>query len=110
MGWLVRSPVRESERVTDEVVDALLDRRSSRIGTDGRWRIGAFLPMIHGMTPVMQILDGDRDSLELRVTRALAALGDTVTVSRFTVWYTSRPPVHGAVLRRPAAVPDEPTA
>jgi hypothetical protein len=65
--------------------------------------------MMRAMTPVMQILDGDRDSLERRVTRAVAVLGDPIVVSRFTVWYTSRPPVHGAVLRR-VAVPEEPAA
>jgi len=52
--------------------------------------------------PVLQILDGDRESLERRVSQAITRYGADVTVARFTVWYTSRPPVHGAVLRRPA--------
>jgi len=51
------------------------------------------------VTPVLQILDEDRESLERRVSRALAGLGAAATVSRFTLWYTSRPPVYGAVIR-----------
>ncbi len=55
--------------------------------------------MMVGVTPVLQILDGDPESLERRVSRALLGLGAAATVSRFTLWYTSRPPVYGAVIR-----------
>ena len=42
---------------------------------------------------------GDERSLAARVDAALAALGGRAVVSRFTLWYTTRPPVHHAVLR-----------
>ncbi len=47
----------------------------------------------------MRIVDSDERSLADRVETALAALGDRTIVSRFTLWYTTRPPVHHAVLR-----------
>ena len=43
-------------------------------------------------------MDSDERSLTARVEAALALLGPHV-VTRFTLWYTTRPPVHHAVLR-----------
>ena len=47
----------------------------------------------------MRIVDSDEASLAKRVEAALAVLGGRHVVSRFTLWYTTRPPVHHAVLR-----------
>ena len=47
----------------------------------------------------MRIVDSDERSLAARVDAAVAALGGRAVVSRFTLWYTTRPPVHHAVLR-----------
>ena len=54
------------------------------------------------MTEIMRIVDVDERSLAARVEAALAALGPAPVVSRFTLWYTTRPPVHHAVLRTEA--------
>jgi hypothetical protein len=51
------------------------------------------------MTEIMRIVDIDERLLAARVEAALAALGGSLVVSRFTLWYTTRPPVHHAVLR-----------
>ena len=51
------------------------------------------------MTEIMRIVDSDERSLAARVEAALAALGPDPVVQRFTLWYTTRPPVHHAVLR-----------
>ena len=50
------------------------------------------------MQEIMRIVDCDDRSLTARVEAALAALGPHA-VTRFTLWYTTRPPVHHAVLR-----------
>ncbi len=47
----------------------------------------------------MRLVDTDERSLTARVEAALALLGGEPVVSRFTLWYTTRPPVHHAVLR-----------
>ena len=47
----------------------------------------------------MRLVDSDERSLAERVEAALALLGGEPVVSRFTLWYTTRPPVHQAVLR-----------
>jgi hypothetical protein len=52
------------------------------------------------MQEIMRIVDSDEVSLARRVEAALAALGAGHVVSRFTLWYTTRPPVHHAVLLR----------
>jgi hypothetical protein len=52
------------------------------------------------MEKVVQIIDGDRASLEARVVRALGADGLDCIVARFTYWYTGRPPVYEALLFR----------
>jgi len=49
---------------------------------------------------VVRLIDGDEASLGVRVARALAVLGPGCTVLRFTYWYTGRPPVHEAMIRR----------
>jgi hypothetical protein len=49
---------------------------------------------------VVRLIDGDEGSLSLRVARVLAALGPECSVLRFTYWYTGRPPVHEAIVRR----------
>jgi hypothetical protein len=57
----------------------------------------------HGhMQEIMRLVDADERSLALRVEAALALLGGRPVVSRFTLWYTTRPPVHHAVLRAEA--------
>jgi hypothetical protein len=50
---------------------------------------------------VVRLIDGDEGSLSARVRRVLAVLPPECTVLRFTYWYTARPPVHEAVVRRP---------
>ena len=47
----------------------------------------------------MRIVDSDERSLATRVDAALAVLGGQPIVSRFTLWYTTRPPAYTAVLR-----------
>jgi hypothetical protein len=57
----------------------------------------------HGrMQEIMRIVDSDERSLAVRVEAALALLGGEPVVSRFTLWYTTRPPVHHAVLLSPS--------
>jgi hypothetical protein len=74
-------------------VDAMFARRSMarRLtpADDGR------------MQEIMRIVDSDERSLAVRVEAALAVLGPHA-VTRFTLWYTTRPPVHHAVLRAEA--------
>jgi hypothetical protein len=53
------------------------------------------------MTVLLRIVDCDEDSLARRVEEAQAGLPPGCVVSRFTYWYTSRPPVHEAVLLAP---------
>ena len=51
----------------------------------------------------MRIVDSDERALAVRVEAALApARRAARCVSRFTLWYTTRPPVHHAVLRAEA--------
>lgn len=52
-----------------------------------------------GMQEIMRLVDADERSLSARVEAALALLGGEPVVSRFTLWYTTRPPVHHAVVR-----------
>lgn len=51
------------------------------------------------MQEILHIADSDEASLTARVERALPACGGEPIVTRFTLWYTTRPPVHLAVLR-----------
>ena len=50
----------------------------------------------------MRLVDSDERSLAERVEAALALLGGEPVVTRFTLWYTTRPPVHHAVLLTPS--------
>ncbi len=52
------------------------------------------------MTEVLRLYDADRAALTSRAQAAKAALGSTVEVSLYTYWYTSRPPMHEAILLR----------
>ncbi len=54
----------------------------------------------------MRIVDSDERALAVRVEAAIARIAGPLVVSRFTLWYTTRPPVHHAVLR--AEAPPEP--
>ena len=47
------------------------------------------------------IFDSDPDSLEERLASVIRDGGRVV--GRFTLWYTTRPAVHGAVVEQPAA-------
>jgi hypothetical protein len=58
------------------------------------------------MQEIMRLVDTDEQALTVRVEAALAVLGGRPMVSRFTLWYTTRPAVHHAVLR--AEVPPQP--
>ena len=53
------------------------------------------------MEPLEHILDADARALEVRVERALLTHGEDCQVRRRTHWYTSRPPMHEAVLLAP---------
>ena len=55
------------------------------------------------MTEVLRLYDADRSALAARVQAARTTLGAAVTVSTYTYWYTSRPPVHEAILLRAEA-------
>ena len=54
------------------------------------------------MQEIIRIVDSDETSLAARIEAALAALGGAPNVSRFTLWYTTRPPAYHAVLRTEA--------
>ena len=58
------------------------------------------------MQEIMRIMDSDERALAVRVEAAIAHIAGPLVVSRFTTWYTTRPPVHHAVLR--AEAPPEP--
>ncbi|WP_205696501.1 hypothetical protein [Conexibacter sp. SYSU D00693] len=49
----------------------------------------------------VRLVDGDERALDARVAKVVAALGAGCAVSRFTYWYTGRPPVHEAVVQLP---------
>jgi hypothetical protein len=51
------------------------------------------------MQEIMRLVDSDERTLAARLEAALALLGGEPVVSRFTLWYTTRPPVHHAVVR-----------
>jgi hypothetical protein len=51
------------------------------------------------MQEIMRITDSDERSLAARIEAAVARLGGRPIVSQFTLWYTTRPPVHHAVVR-----------
>jgi hypothetical protein len=55
------------------------------------------------MEQVFRLVDADTTSLEARLGRALERGGPQCVVTRFTYWYTGRPPVHEAIVSRPQA-------
>jgi hypothetical protein len=57
-------------------------------------------PKIDTMKEIIRIVDGDEDSLERRVV-SLLAQHQGYAVSRFTHWFTARPPLYEAVLTAP---------
>jgi hypothetical protein len=59
------------------------------------------MPTMGRMEEVVRLIDGDQDSLEARVARALERVGGDWRVARFTYWYTGRPPIHEALIVRP---------
>lgn len=54
------------------------------------------------MTEVLRLVDPDEASLTRRAAQAAATLGAGVIVSTAVLYYTGRPPVHVAVLRKGA--------
>lgn len=51
------------------------------------------------MVELLRLLDSNEESLRSRVSRAVSELGDQpVIVDYFTHWYTTRPPLHEAVV------------
>ena len=61
--------------------------------------------MILVMERLEHIVDADSSSLDARVVRAVEAAGECV-VTRFTYWYTGKPPVYEARLTAPPAPPE----
>ena len=55
------------------------------------------------MEHVARIIAADPVALEERVAEAVTQEPGECVVSRFTYWYTARPPVHEAVVLRRAA-------
>jgi hypothetical protein len=53
-----------------------------------------------GMEEVVRLIDGDQQSLDVRIARTLERVGSDWRVARFTYWYTGRPPVHEALIVR----------
>jgi hypothetical protein len=50
------------------------------------------------MEPIERLLDTDARALEVRVEQAIVERGTECEVRRRTWWYTSRPPMHEALL------------
>jgi hypothetical protein len=50
------------------------------------------------MESIQRLLDPDAHALEERVERAIVERGTECEVRRRTWWYTSRPPMHEALL------------
>jgi hypothetical protein len=53
------------------------------------------------MEQVARLIDADVVSLSARVRHAVERAGSDCSVTRFTYWYTGRPPVHEALVLRP---------
>ena len=62
------------------------------------------------MERLAQLIDGDSGSLEHRLVRALERSGPGCVVTRFTYWYTGRPPVYEAVVLGPSTRPSSQSA
>lgn len=50
-----------------------------------------------------RLVDASPDSLSARIAALTSGLTGTYVVSRHTYWFTSRPPVHEAVVHEPHA-------
>ena len=53
------------------------------------------------MSEIVRIVDGEEASLERRVAQALATR-EGYAVCRYTHWFTARPPLYEAVLKKAA--------
>jgi hypothetical protein len=51
----------------------------------------------------VRLIDADLRSLDGRVASAVRRHADGCAVTRFTLWYTARPPVHVAIVTSAAA-------
>lgn len=54
----------------------------------------------HPGMDIARLADPDPSSLAARVARVTAGLAGGYVVLQATLWYTGRPPVHTAVVRR----------
>jgi hypothetical protein len=52
------------------------------------------------MEQIARLIDADSGNLEARVLAVLECDGPDCVVTRFTYWYTARPPVHEAIVLR----------
>lgn len=64
--------------------------------------MGALLPITAGMDNVVRLTDADAASLDARIAQVVESDRDACVVKHFTYWYTARPPVHEALIERPA--------
>ena len=55
------------------------------------------------MEQIARLIDADSGSLDARVLAVLEHDATDCVVTRFTYWYTARPPVHEAIVLRRAA-------
>jgi hypothetical protein len=102
-GWRRRRPYRSACPASRSRCEAQhrLDRRSTPVRPDDEISCAiADARLRCRAMDVVRLIDGVEGSLSSRVARVLAALGPECTVVRFTYWYTGRPPVHEAIVRR----------
>ncbi|HSD76813.1 MAG TPA: hypothetical protein VLA98_05390 [Solirubrobacteraceae bacterium] len=50
------------------------------------------------MAEILRLADADEASLRARVARIVRQHGGECAVDHFVVWYTTRPPVHAAII------------
>ena len=55
------------------------------------------------MEQIARLIDADSGSLDARVVAVVETHRSECVVTRFTYWYTARPPVHEAIVLRRAA-------
>ena len=53
------------------------------------------------MEQIARLIDADSGSLDARVMAVVETHRTECVVTRFTYWYTARPPVHEAIVLRP---------
>ena len=53
------------------------------------------------MEQIARLIDADSGSLDARVMAVVEGRQTECVVTRFTYWYTARPPVHEAIVLRP---------